>query len=47
MNLSAEASLGAEILYRIVWKNSTDMISAMDAHDVGCLWDKDKCYITV
>ena len=34
-NLSLAASRGAFALYFMVLKNSTDMISAIDAHDVG------------
>lgn len=36
MNLSELGSLGLDNLYLMVWKKRTDMISDMDAHDVGC-----------
>lgn len=37
INLSFDAPRGSLIVYFIVWKNNTDMISAMEQHDVGCL----------
>lgn len=37
MKRSLEGSRGLLTEYRIVWKNNTDMISAIDAHDVGWL----------
>lgn len=41
-NLSFEGSLGNDALSRIVSKNKTDMISAIEQHDVGCLEKKKK-----
>lgn len=35
MNLSLEALFGSLTEYLIVWKKRTDIISAIDAHDVG------------
>jgi len=36
-NLSLAGSRGKDVLYFITLKKSTDIISAADAHDVGCL----------
>lgn len=41
-NLSFEGSLGDEALNFMVSKNNTDIISAIEQHDVGCLTDKHK-----
>jgi len=35
ISLSFDGSFGADNLYFIVWKKSTDIISAIEAHDVG------------
>ena len=37
INLSLAAFFGSCTLYLMVLKNNTDIISAHDAHDVGCL----------
>jgi len=34
---SLEGSLGLDSLYLITWKKRTDIASAIEAHDVGCL----------
>ena len=38
MKRSLEASFGLLTEYFIVWKKRTDMISAIDAHEVGWLF---------
>ena len=44
-NLSLAGSLGTVVLYFMVSKNRTDMTSAAEAHDVGCLEEElMKCY---
>lgn len=40
MNRSFEASLGRSTEYFIVWKKSTDIISAIEAQEVGWLKKK-------
>lgn len=37
MNLSLLAPLGSDVVYFMVLKKRTDMTSAMEQHDVGCL----------
>lgn len=41
------APLGSEMVYFMVLKNSTDMTSAMEQHDVGCLEIKTNIYQTL
>jgi hypothetical protein len=37
MNLSLDGLRGSLTEYFIVWKNKTDIISAIEAQEVGCL----------
>jgi hypothetical protein len=37
MKRSLDGSLGLDSLYLITWKKRTDIASAIEEHDVGCL----------
>jgi hypothetical protein len=37
MKRSLDGSLGFDSLYLITWKKRTDIASAIEEHDVGCL----------